>query len=187
MRFLLLCVLCLYAPGPDRAVAAEAAPENTVSLEGVVGFSPKSGQARPGCFTPVHVQLTTKGEPFRGEIVVRSIAQKPQAFDPLLAFPCEVGINTVKRFSDIFYVRDSDQTLLAELWVKGKKIGETHMGLEMIPASRHTILALAEADGRLDHLAAAGNPLPARRRKVIYGLAEYLPTHSRGYDGDDSV
>ena len=189
---LLFLVLASRLPAADVEAETAAAPDK-IQLEGVVGFGPRAGFARGGCYIPVHIELTTQGEPFSGEFVVRSISQrkslvqKKPPYEALLTVPFEVGIHTVKRFSDVFPTKSDDESLVVELWRDGEKLAETHMALTQIPEGRMTILALEEEPGRLKHLGSTEHLLPSRRRTVISGEIDYMPTHRMGYDSIDAV
>ncbi len=188
----LFLAFCASARAAEEETAPAAQP-NKIELEGVVGFGPGAGFARDGRYIPVHIELTTVGEPFSGEFVVRSIAQrkslveKKRPYEPLLTVPFEVGIHTVKRFSDVFPARGDDESLVVELWSGGEKLAESHMALTQLPRGRMTILALGEAPGSLKHLGSTEHILPSRRRTVISGEIDYMPTHRMGYDSVDAV
>jgi hypothetical protein len=191
----ILVIFLVFAQGLFAAEEAidPGAAKDKIQLEGIAGFGPGAGFARHGRYIPAHIELTAEGEPFAGEIVVRSIAQRKtlvetkRVYEPLLTIPFEAGIHSAKRFSDVFPARREDESLVAELWSDGGKLAEVHMALTQIPEGRMTILALGEAPGRLKHLGSTEHALPSRRRTVISGDIDYLPAHRMGYDAIDAV
>lgn len=178
-----LSAICSAAPSPTTR------PQLTnLSLSGFVGFSEKNSAARSGSHIPFYVELKTQGEPFDGEIVVRSAKADPSlAWEPRFVAPVKVGINTIKGFSDVFRIPPNTDSLVAELWVKKKKVAETHMALSPIPPHRQAILVLTDQENTLNHLAMADDPLPARKRTLIYGQVRHLPRHSLGYEALQAV
>jgi len=182
MAALLWGTFAVLARGAEEEPAAAAG----LSLSGAVGFSETSGHARPNRFCPVTIALDNRGEPFTGEIAVKSLLDSDQAFEPRLVFYCEAGMRSVKHYSGIFFIRPGEESLVAELRAGGRILAEAHLPIRLIPETRKTVLVLAGKEGALPRLAATQG-LPDRRRSVIYGAAAQLPGHWRGYDSIDAV
>lgn len=162
--------------------------EPVLALSGFVGYSPKNSSVRTQCMAPVHIELRAQGQPFNGRIVVRSAREVPiQASVARLSIPVSTGINTVKAFDDLFLIEPNTDSLIAELWAKDRKIQEIHLGITALPRHQPAILALAEDESALSHLANASDPLPTRRRSLIHAVVKNLPRHYLGYESLDAV
>jgi len=176
------------ASAPTSAPSSQKTTAANLQISGFVGFSERSGQARAGCFTPVQVELRTQGEPFDGQIILRAPkVNSALASEPMVVFQVRAGINTTKAFSDVFRIEPGIDSLVAELWVKGKKIKETHLGLSLMAADRSVVLVLSDHDAELRQLADLSNPLPDHHRNLVFGQVRSLPRHWRGYDVVDAI